>query len=101
MTDYNTMLTLLQEMSTGKLLHNGCQACRHEDNCDIYGCAILREAIATMEQLYKDCWGHCAACVQKERSCNDEPCLSCDFIRRENWQWRGVQEQKKGANHET
>ncbi|MCC8181539.1 MAG: hypothetical protein LIO45_00945 [Clostridiales bacterium] len=91
MTDYNTLITRLKELAEHLANYDVCFGCGHEHNCGTEGCAILRDAVATMEQLYKDCWGHCAACVQKERSCNDEPCLSCDFCLRQNWQWQGVQ----------
>lgn len=58
MIDYNTLLTLLRELAADTPKQDGCAGCGYEHNCDTEGCAILRDALATMEQLYKDVYSN-------------------------------------------
>ncbi|MCD7805414.1 MAG: hypothetical protein LUH03_09815 [Oscillospiraceae bacterium] len=97
MTDYNTLIALLQKMAADQLGKYQCYGCGHEHNCGTEGCAILRDAIATIEQLYKDVAGSCEVCVYGDVPYNQEPCKSCTDERigmNCNWQWQGV---RKGA----
>ena len=45
---HNELTAQLRRMSveTGSL---ACMGCRHEDNCGIKGCALLRKAVETIE----------------------------------------------------
>ncbi|MCD8382288.1 MAG: hypothetical protein LUC30_05145 [Clostridiales bacterium] len=99
MTDYNTLVALLQKMAADQLGKYQCYGCGHEHNCGTEGCAILRDAVATMEQLYKDVTGSCEACVHRDVPYGQEPCLSClaePDTDCGNWQWKGVQMEEKG-----
>ncbi|MCD8368282.1 MAG: hypothetical protein LUC48_09720 [Clostridiales bacterium] len=90
MMDCETLLPLVERVA--RLGSLACEGCGHEHNCQAEGCAILREAMAQMQQLHRDVRGSCRSCVHTDVSANDKPCLSCDFIERQNWQWRGVVE---------
>ncbi len=94
MTDYKTMLTLLQELATGTPKQDGCAGCDYEHNCQTEGCAILREAIATMQQMHKDLNAcGCMTCTHRHTSLRAESCRSCHkgYGVLKNWKWRGVQ----------
>ncbi|MCD8381520.1 MAG: hypothetical protein LUC30_01175 [Clostridiales bacterium] len=95
MTDYNTLITLLKELAMDMTDCSGCAGCVHEHNCRTEGCAILRDAIATIEQLYKDVSGRCECCTAADVPAHEEPCLSCHLCYGSlgNWQWRGVQKE--------
>ncbi|MCC8074633.1 MAG: hypothetical protein LIO78_08400 [Clostridiales bacterium] len=98
MMDYETLRGALQTMAEDMPWQVICQSCGHEHNCGTNGeCAILRDAIATMEQLYKDVSGICDCCAHSGVSADNEPCASCLDARRgfqpSNWQWRGVQKE--------
>lgn len=100
MTDYNTLVALLQKMAADQLGKYQCYGCGHEHNCQTKGCAILREAVATMEQLYKDCGELCTNCKHFSVPGNQEPCKSCaryneSNVGKSNWQWQGVQMEGK------
>ncbi|MCD7802027.1 MAG: hypothetical protein LUH09_03865 [Clostridiales bacterium] len=98
MTDYDTLVARLKELAADMTSSDGCAGCGHEHNCANEGCAILRDAVATMEQLYKDVTGSCWACVFGDAPSDQEPCKSCfDGLTGEtcSWQWWGAQEEKK------
>ncbi len=99
MTDCNTLIALLQKMAADQLGKYQCYGCGHEYNCANEGCAILRDAVATMEQLYKDVTGSCICCTSAHMDLRDEPCRSCGLGRNADgcWQWRGVQEEERRA----
>ncbi len=104
MTDYNALIARLKFLSTDTPRKLMCQGCGFERNCGTEGCAILRDAIATMEQLHKDCSGMCDCCTHGSTPCDQPPCAKCFDARRGyqtvNWQWRGVQEKNGGQSDE-
>ena len=50
----NQLIDALQKMQveTGSLV---CLGCGHEHNCGVYGCAIIREAVAQLEAMGAVC----------------------------------------------
>lgn len=77
-----------------------CLGCGYEHNCQTEDCTILREALAQMEQLYRDVTGSCWACAYGDVPSDQEPCKSCiDWQTGDNrnWQWRGVVEGDHGG----
>lgn len=103
--DYETLRGALLSMAADQLGYYHCQGCGCEHNCQQEGCAILREAIATMEQPYKDCEGDCTCCAHSGIPCDKPPCADCFDTRNNyhtrNWQWRGVQQKEARSNGKT
>ncbi len=98
--DYETLRGALLNMAADRPGSLACYGCGAEHNCQTEGCAILREAIATMEQLYKDVGDYCELCVHADVSSDEEPCKSCydhAKCKARRWQWRGVQKQKEAT----
>ncbi len=98
MMTYDEAVSALQSMTMFVPGWDICQSCGHEHNCQTEGCAILREAIATMEQLYKDCSISCYCCTNLNTPSIQEPCASCNIWDDgwpHAWQWRGVQKEAR------
>ncbi len=110
---YETLLTRLRglRVETGSL---PCLGCGYEHGCSIHGCAILREAVETMEALYarvrqdaccEDCahvsaLEHCPEDWCPCEACSVPDCYCRDCQGGSKWEWRGRGKETYGTDVE-